>query len=174
MPPFTNKPFRDIFDTLPTYRVKPRPTLYDVLQLPRMNPVNTQRVVFSSTKPHYTPLAAYPAITSSSTSSLSSPMTKRQEIAMEACQSVSEWVQPETANNIDNVEVQLYSMQWFWRTTCEESAVPCRGFSGRSTCLPKRSWVIAWARENAEDQYQWMWVAIETCCTCAVYHNLHI
>ncbi|XP_070535840.1 uncharacterized protein [Ptychodera flava] len=158
-----SKPFKDIFDTHP--RVRPRPTLYDVL--PLMHPVNRERVVFSSNKPNFTPIVTLDEFPSSASSSIS----KRQGIATEACPSVSDWVRPSTARDTDNREVQLYSMQWFWRTTCEDPGTACIGFVGASKCRSKRSWVIAWARETADDSYRWMWVAIETCCTCAIYRH---
>ncbi|XP_033097393.1 uncharacterized protein LOC117101527 [Anneissia japonica] len=97
---------------------------------------------------------------------------KRQStaVAVEACPSVSRWERITEGRTLNNTLVELLDSQWFWKTDCFNSGTSCRGFTGtRSQCLPKHSWVPAFAREKGtNNQYSWFYMAIASCCECAV------
>ncbi|XP_033629673.1 uncharacterized protein LOC117291849 [Asterias rubens] len=152
------------------------PTLYDILEMPSMEGANKQRISFSSTKPFHMP-AMRMSQPSREKRSFDLPFDKKStdsssEETLRACPANSEWVQMESATTLENQEVIVGARQWFWETKCLEEDGICFGFQNTSdmtsSCKPVYSWVIAWARPLDIVKYEWRFIALKTCCSCAV------
>ncbi|XP_022102652.1 uncharacterized protein LOC110985730 [Acanthaster planci] len=151
------------------------PTREDFLRMPSMEGADAQRIAFGESKPTHSPAVEIP-LTPRNRRSLSYPFYKRSMVSSEetvrACEAQSDWVQITRATALENEEVILGTRQWFWQTTCLDEGGKCYGFMETprmtSSCRPVFSWVVAWARPESVMNYTWRFIALKTCCSCAV------
>ncbi|XP_038048976.1 uncharacterized protein LOC119722748 [Patiria miniata] len=151
------------------------PTMNDFMEMPSMEGADAQRVAFSESKPDYTPAIEIP-LTARDRRSLPYPFYKRSVVNSEetvrACEAQSDWEQITRATALENEDVILGTRQWFWQTTCSDEEAKCYGFKETphmtSSCRPVFSWVVAWARPASVMNYTWRFIALKTCCSCAV------
>ncbi|XP_061177191.1 venom nerve growth factor-like [Saccostrea echinata] len=107
--------------------------------------------------------------------------------AQPVCPYKTEWRLIHRAKNINDTEVIVFQpeiesdgFQWFYTATCDraasylyDSSCPtcCRGIDTTryvSTCVPKKSYIMAYARQAQELNYDWTWIQIDTGCSCAI------
>ncbi|XP_071941449.1 uncharacterized protein [Antedon mediterranea] len=177
-------PFKNIYDIPVHLRERPgEEDFYKALTSPEFKYILKERVLFTQTRPlprlrETHKLKEDKVKTTKEVVKKWSPyegIFKRQSAAagvvpVEACPSNSRWVHITEGRTLNNTMVELLNVQWFWQTDCVNSGTACQGFSGRSSsCLPKHSWVPAYARESGTtNDYSWFYISVASCCACAV------
>ncbi|XP_054774862.1 uncharacterized protein LOC129283055 [Lytechinus pictus] len=141
--------------------------------------VHEKKIAFSSTKPtHYhgdeeklkrdSPTDLRP---------LSNEiMSKRSGQIYESCETVADWDIVDHGRVKNETVVELFPKSWFFIRKCVSKGRTCNignenlsSLVSNTMCLEQSTWVPAYVRQKGYSYYEWEFIQVPSCCSCAVY-----
>ncbi|XP_072164769.1 uncharacterized protein [Diadema setosum] len=118
-------------------------------------------------------------------SGLSPASTRKTDLALhrskakrsmeDTCPSHPQWKILEYGNLRNGTRVTVYSQTYFYVTECLHNrgracylGVNAPLFIGSTQCKQKKSWVSAYVKQKNSFTYDWGFISVPTCCSCAI------